>query len=99
MDALKRLFLAALGGSTLTYEKAQELVNELVDKGTVTLDQSKALMTDLKRSIDEHRNGNQATTSDQFTALQTEVAGLKAEIDQLTTIVQSLVDQQDHTEE
>lgn len=98
MDTLKRLFLAAVGGSTLTYEKAQELVSELVDKGTVTIEQSKALMEDLKQSIDEHRN--KSAVSEETSAvdeLRLEVEDLKTNIDHLTAVVEKLVDDNDHT--
>ena len=50
-DGLKKLLLAGVGAVALTTEKAGELLNEMVEKGEITVEQGKALNQELKRTI------------------------------------------------
>ncbi|CCQ98050.1 conserved hypothetical protein [[Clostridium] ultunense Esp] len=50
-DLLKKVFFAGVGTLALTYEKANELVKELVEKGKITIDQGKQLNEELKRVV------------------------------------------------
>lgn len=51
MDPLKNLFLAAVGGTTLTYEKADETLKQLVEKGKLSVADGQSLSEDLKRRV------------------------------------------------
>ena len=42
-DLLKKVFFAGVGSLALTYEKTNDLVKELVEKGKITVDQGKQL--------------------------------------------------------
>ena len=42
-DDLKKVFLAGIGAAALTIEKSKEVVDELVEKGEITVEQGKAL--------------------------------------------------------
>ena len=42
-DGLKKLLLAGIGAAALTGEKAQDLVDDLVKKGELTVEQGKVL--------------------------------------------------------
>ena len=59
-DMLKKVFLAGIGTLALTYEKANEMVGTLVDKGKITMEQGKELNEELKRVI----NNKEATKND-----------------------------------
>ena len=56
-DGLKKIFLAGVGAVALTAEKAEEILDEMVEKGEITVDQGKALNTELKRTVKEHPIG------------------------------------------
>lgn len=52
-DLLKKVFFAGVGTLALTYEKANDLVKTLVDKGQITVEQGKQLNEELRRVIDK----------------------------------------------
>lgn len=47
----KNLFLAGVGAAALTYEKATEVISQLVEKGKFTVEEGKELSEELKRNI------------------------------------------------
>lgn len=51
IDEFKRIFLAGVGSAAYTYEKFSEVVDELVKKGEITMEQGKDLSEELKRSV------------------------------------------------
>lgn len=53
IDDLKNVLLAGLGSAAYTYEKASKVVDDLVEKGKITLDEGKELSSELKRNIIE----------------------------------------------
>ena len=52
-DGLRKVLLAGIGALATGYEKSSELVDELVKKGEITVEQGKALNTELKRKVRE----------------------------------------------
>ena len=46
-DGLKKILLAGVGAVALTVEKAEEILDEMVEKGEITVDQGKALNKEL----------------------------------------------------
>lgn len=52
---LKNLLLAGIGAVAVTYEKAQGIVDELVKKGELAVNQGKDLNEELKRKIDQFK--------------------------------------------
>ncbi|KAI3345307.1 MULTISPECIES: phasin family protein [Clostridium] len=52
----RNLFIAMVGATTMTYEKANEVVNTLVEKGKVTIEEGKELSEELKREIKEKKD-------------------------------------------
>ncbi|WP_077369357.1 phasin family protein [Anaerosalibacter sp. Marseille-P3206] len=69
MDAnLKNIILAGIGSIAYTYEKANEMVDTLVKKGEITVNQGKELNEELKKVIDTKKQEQQEnTTIDQET--------------------------------
>ncbi|MBU5317209.1 aspartyl beta-hydroxylase [Clostridium bornimense] len=55
-DGLKKILLVGIGAMATTTEKCMEIVDELVKKGEVTIEQGKVLNEELKRSIKENEN-------------------------------------------
>lgn len=52
-DGLRTVFLAGIGALATTAEKGQEIVDGLVKKGELTVEQGKALNTELKHKAHE----------------------------------------------
>lgn len=48
---LKNLFLAGIGSAAYTYEKASKLIDDMVTKGKLTIDEGKDLSEELKRNV------------------------------------------------
>ena len=68
-EGLRKVMLAGVGALATTYEKGSEIVDELVKKGELTVEQGKALNTELRRkmteTIDEAKqSAEQSTDSD-----------------------------------
>lgn len=55
-DGLKKIFLVGIGAMATSTEKCKEIIDELVKKGEVTVEQGKILNEELKRSIKEKEN-------------------------------------------
>ncbi|AAK78021.1 polyhydroxyalkanoate synthesis regulator phasin [Clostridium acetobutylicum] len=53
IDELKKVLLAGLGSAAYTYEKGSKLIDEMVKKGKLTLEEGKELSQELKKSIKE----------------------------------------------
>lgn len=53
MDELKKVLLAGIGLTAMTYDKAEKIVKELMDTGRLTLDEGKELQSELKRRSQE----------------------------------------------
>lgn len=61
-EDLKKIFLLGIGAIAVTSEKSKELVDELVKKGELTLEQGKVLNEELKRDIKEKIKDNVSVT-------------------------------------
>ena len=85
-DDLKKVFLAGIGAAALTIEKSKEVVDELVEKGEITVEQGKALNEELKHNLSKKR---EKTTSVEKISEDLEKASpedleiLKAKIEEL----------------
>ena len=52
-DGFKNIFLAGIGAMAYTGEKGKEIIDQLVEKGELTLDQGKELNEELSRKAGE----------------------------------------------
>ena len=50
-EGVKKFFLAGIGAVATTAEKSQEILEELVEKGELTVEQGKTLNEELKHKI------------------------------------------------
>lgn len=55
-EGLRKVFLAGVGALATTVEKSQEIVDDLVKKGELTVEQGKALNAELKRKATENKD-------------------------------------------
>ncbi|SDO57623.1 Polyhydroxyalkanoate synthesis regulator phasin [Streptococcus equinus] len=53
MEELKNVLLAGIGLTSMTLEKADAFVKELVEKGRLTVDEGKELQSELKRKSED----------------------------------------------
>lgn len=56
-DGLKDVFLAGVGAMAITGEKAKGLVDTLIEKGAITVDQGRDINSELKRKAGETMEG------------------------------------------
>ena len=58
-DGLKKFLLVGIGAAAITVEKSQQMVDELVKKGEITVEQGKELNKELqhnvKKTLDAHK--------------------------------------------
>jgi len=52
-DGLKTILLASVGAAAVTAEKSREIINDLVKKGELTMEQGKILNEELRHNIKE----------------------------------------------
>ena len=50
-DGLKKLVLMGIGAAAITAEKSQQIVDDLVKRGEITVEQGKELNQELKRNV------------------------------------------------
>jgi polyhydroxyalkanoate synthesis regulator phasin len=71
---LKRLFLAAVGSAAVTYEKATKLVDEMVEKGKLTVDEGKELTEELKKTIQSKKEDLMPLTKEDLREILNEMS-------------------------
>ena len=86
---LKNLFLAFVGGSTMTFERGQDLVNEMIDKGKVSVQEGKELTEDLKRTV-RRQDDRAKIDPEQETELMRQLLNLRHDVDHLMDKVEFL---------
>ena len=59
-DGRRKVFLAGVGALATTVEKSQEIVDDLVKKGELTVEQGKALNAELKHKVEEDKEAPEA---------------------------------------
>ncbi|NLY77691.1 MAG: hypothetical protein GX080_06345 [Tissierellia bacterium] len=86
-DLFKKILLAGIGTLSLTYEKANSLVKELVQKGQLTVDQGKQLNEELKRVMNNHQPSAESKFKEYVDSLN---LATKSDIDNLIKRVEAL---------
>ena len=90
MDGLRKMFLAGVGAVATGAEKSQEVVEELVKKGELTVEQGKTLNQELTRKAKEVIDGAgdsalrarlESMTPEERAAYAAKVAQMSADID------------------
>ena len=73
MDELKKVLLAGIGLTSMTYDKATEFVKELIAKGRLTVDEGKHLQSELKRKVNEKTAESPKEQSDDVYATKQDI--------------------------
>lgn len=64
-DGLRKVFLAGVGALATTVEKSQEIVDDLVKKGELTVEQGKARNAELKHKVAEVKEASEAKAAEE----------------------------------
>lgn len=78
-DGIKKIMLAGIGAAAVSYEKSTELLDDLVKKGELTVDQGKTLNKELKHNVEETLKKSKEGTSEKPQDFDKLVAGLSKE--------------------
>lgn len=76
-DSLRKMFLASVGAVATTAEKSQQVVEDFVKKGELTVEQGKALNSELTRKAKEAFDSTVSGASD--AALRAKLEGMTPE--------------------
>lgn len=94
---LKNIILAGLGTAAIAYEKAMETVEEMVQKGELTLDQGMDLSNELKNKLMTKDGSNSNVTFDATSLNEILAQGniaTKRDIDELQRRIEALENKQ-----
>ncbi len=83
-DGLKKLVLMGIGAAALTAEKSQQLVDELVKRGEITVEQGKELNQELKRNVKKSFEEISAETQEKMDEVEKEADSLEKKISDMT---------------
>ena len=54
MEEFKKIFLLGIGAASMTYEKSMEIINDMVKKGKLTLEEGKQIGDELRKSMKDN---------------------------------------------
>ena len=85
-DSMKKILLAGIGAAATTAEKSKEILDDLVKKGELTVEQGKVLNEELKHNVkqtfkkDEQDPADvlKGRTPEQIEALKAAIANMEA---------------------
>ena len=83
-DGLKKLVLMGIGAAALTAEKSQQIVDELVKRGEITVEQGKELNQELKRNVKKSFDDIAAETEVKKAEVEKEADTLEKKISDMT---------------
>lgn len=96
MEKFKNILLAGIGSAAYTYEKASKLVDEMVEKGKLTISEGKELSEELKRSINLNKRTKSSSqekplTKEDIISIFNELNFVnKKDLDNINTRIESL---------
>lgn len=100
-DGIKKLLLAGIGTAAVTAEKSKEILDELVEKGELTVAQGKVLNQELKHTVKEtvKKNASQSVQASDIEELKDLLGKMTPE--QLAALKQQIseIEQENETEE
>lgn len=62
LNEFKNILLAGIGAAATTYEKSSKLIDDMVEKGKITVDEGKELSQELKRTLKDKENKSEEST-------------------------------------
>ncbi len=106
-EGVRKVFLAGVGAIATGAEKSQQIIEDLVKKGELTVEQGKVLNEELSRKASKAANDTQDAilrsrlenmTPEERAAYAKKVAEMATEIDERATTVESEVAEADANE-
>lgn len=94
-EGLRKIFLAGVGALAATAEKGQELVNNLVARGELTVEQGKKLNSELAHKANEKSASLKEQAQEATQTVRDAAAGIK---DQVQQTVKSVVEPDDEAD-
>ncbi|WP_373924642.1 phasin family protein [Bifidobacterium pseudolongum] len=91
-EGLRKIFLAGVGALAATAEKGQEIVNNLVARGELTVEQGKKLNSELAHKANEKSASLKEQAQEATQTVRDAAAGIK---DQVQQTVKSMVEPDD----
>ena len=84
-DSMKKILLAGIGAAATTAEKSKEILDDLVKKGELTVEQGKVLNEELKHNVkqtfkkdEQDADVLKGMTPEQIEALKAAIANMEA---------------------
>lgn len=93
LNELKNIMLAGIGAAATTYEKSSKVIDEMVTKGKLTVDEGKELSEELKRTLKdkEEKKVDSTLTKDDMKELLNEMDFVsKKDLEDLSTRLANL---------
>ena len=89
-ESMKKILLAGIGAAATTADKSKEILDDLVKRGELTVEQGKVLNEELKHNVKETVKNEQTEAADllkgmtpeQIAALKEQLARMEEEEDQ-----------------
>lgn len=91
MEELKKIFLAGVGLTSMSVEKAEKLINELVEKGRVTVQEGKELQSELTRKVTDKRPIQKSELDDLGYAKKEDLDKVHAKLDAVSAQLEALL--------
>lgn len=99
VEELKKVLLLGIGSAAYTYEKATKIVDEMVQKGRITIDEGKELSEELKRTVKEKMDNKEERplTKDDMASLLKEMdLATKSDLEALKARIEVLEQNQNN---
>ncbi len=85
-DSMKKILLAGIGAAATTAEKSKEILDDLVKKGELTVEQGKVLNEELKHNVKQTFKKDEQDPADVLKGMTPEqIEALKAAIANMET--------------
>ncbi len=85
-DSMKKILLAGIGAAATTAEKSKEILDDLVKKGELTVEQGKVLNEELKHNVKQTFQKDEQDPADVLKGMTPEqIEALKAAIADMET--------------
>ena len=91
MEELKKIFLAGVGLTSTSVEKAEKLINEMVEKGRVTVQEGKELQNELTRKVTDKRPIQKSELDNLGYAKKEDLDEVHAKLDALSAKLEALL--------
>ena len=91
MEELKKIFLAGVGLTSTSVEKAEKLISELVEKGRVTVQEGKELQSELTRKVTDKRPIQKSELDDLGYAKKEDLDEVHAKLDAVSAQLEALL--------